>query len=430
MRLSPLAVLLIIAGCASAPTAPADPEAAYVEANAREIALESEGFEDLAFLRPLLADKRVVQLGENTHGVREYSQAKARIVQFLHQELGFTVLALESPVYQCDAANRDAGEASARLTLANCAYGVWQTEEMMPLFEYLRTTQSRGRLPLRLAGFDTQPIGRNKAGRSRFLADLATEAGAVAAADAFALDSLFLDVYGRGSRRRRAYFRTDDGTALAARYDRLAATLGPDGPVARALPGDDRVVVARQTARSMAAYVRQQAAPSMQAYVEHRDGGMADNLAALLDEQYPDERVVVWGHNFHLRHDNLAIPPDTSSFPGVAARTAGSWVRERYGDAVYTVGVYAYQGQSANNGGEAFDIPPAPPGSVEARLYRSSAEALFLDLSQAPRGAATAWIDEPTVARFDGAVTLSLVPRDQYDALLVVGIASPRRPLD
>ena len=427
MRISLLALALLL-GCASAPSAPADPEAAWIDANAQPIALEAEDFADLEFLRPLLADTRIVQLGENTHGVREYSQVKARIVQFLHQELGFTVLAMESPVYQCDAANRDAGEASARLTLANCAYGVWQTEEVMPLFEYLHATRQSDR-PLQLAGFDTQPIGRNKDGRPRFLADVVAEVGSVAAAEAFALDSLFLDVYGRGSQARRAYFRTDDGTALAARYDELATAFAPDGPVARALPGNDRVVVARQTARSMAAYIRQQAAPSIREYVEHRDGGMADNLAAILDEQYPDERVVVWGHNFHLRHDNLAISPDTSSFPGVAARTAGSWVRERYGDAVYTVGVYAAQGQSANNSGEAFDIQPPAPGSVEARLHRPSADALFLDLSRAPRGMATVWIDRPTVARFDGTVSLNLVPRDQYDALLVISTASPRRPL-
>lgn len=135
----------------------------------------------------------------------------------------------------------------------------------------------------------------------------------------------------------------------------------------------------------MATYIRQQSAPNTREYVERRDEGMAENLTFLLDEMYPDRKVIVWGHNFHIRHDNLAIPPDTSIFPDVAARTMGSWVHLRYGDAIYTVGLYAHRGQAAGNSGNVFDIEPPAPGSLEDLLHRVGAEALFVDLCRPPR---------------------------------------------
>lgn len=44
-------------------------------------------FKDLQMLKPLLHDKRIVFLGESSHGVGEFNLAKTRLVQFLHQEM-------------------------------------------------------------------------------------------------------------------------------------------------------------------------------------------------------------------------------------------------------------------------------------------------------------------------------------------------------
>jgi erythromycin esterase len=179
----------------------------------------------------------------------------------------------------------------------------------------------------------------------------------------------------------------------------------------------------------MAWYVRQQSAPTTREYIERRDEGMAENLAFLLDTLYPNRRVIVWGHNYHLRHDNLAIPPDTARFPDVAARTMGSWIHERYGDSVFTVGLYAYQGTAADNSGEIYRIAPAQAGSLEALLHEIGAGALFLDLSRAPRAPETAWMDERITARYNGTTPLSMVLRHQYDAIVFVDSVSPRAML-
>lgn len=198
-----LLMLVCLAACSSAGSSSrreqTEPRAAWLRSHAHPVALEGERFDDLEFLRPLLEGKRVVQLGENSHGVRESNLVKARIVRFLHQELGYDVIAFESALYQCYDANLAAAEAPARTTLLSCAFGVWHTEELLPLFEYIRETRQGGR-PLRLAGIDVQPIGSNKDDRPRFLSGIVARVDSAYATEVRALDSAFLEVYGRGAR--------------------------------------------------------------------------------------------------------------------------------------------------------------------------------------------------------------------------------------
>ena len=426
-----LLVLVPLHGCTTSDDQTLGGEEAWFQQHAHPLVLEAEHFEDLAFLKPLLEGKRIVQLGENSHGVREYNLLKSRIVRFLHQELGYEVLAFESALYQCYDANLTAAEAPAfsmtrTSTLAGCAFGVWHTEGVLPVFEYLRETQDSDH-PLRLTGFDVQPVGNNKADRPDFLSRVVAAIDTTYAADVFSLDSLFLAVYAQGGQARRAYFREESGQRMAEGYDHLASFLAENkDAIEAAATKQEQVLVARQVAASMAAYIRQQAAPTTKAMFEGRDQGMAENLIFLLEKLYPDQKVIVWGHNFHLRHDNLAIPPDTAMYPDVPVRTMGSWIHERYGEAVYTVGLYAYQGQAANNRGNAFDIEPASRESLEGLLHEVGEEVLFIDLSQAGSAREMPWKGAPTTARYNGTNALRMVLRDQYDALLFVDEVSPR----
>ena len=51
-----------------------------------------QDFSDLEPLKAVLADKRIVLLGERTHGDGAAFLAKTRLIKFLHQEMGFDVL--------------------------------------------------------------------------------------------------------------------------------------------------------------------------------------------------------------------------------------------------------------------------------------------------------------------------------------------------
>jgi erythromycin esterase len=58
-------------------------------------------FSDLEGLKPILPGVQVVMLGEPSHGDGTTFSAKIRLIKFLHQEMGFDVLAFESGFYDC-----------------------------------------------------------------------------------------------------------------------------------------------------------------------------------------------------------------------------------------------------------------------------------------------------------------------------------------
>lgn len=109
-------------------------------------------------LKPLLHDKRIVFLGESSHGVAEFNLAKTRIIQFLHQERGYNVLAFESGMGNVMNAQGQIDKQAAQQTMKDAIFGVWWTKETLPLFEYAKTTQQTDQ-PLALAGFDIQQQG-------------------------------------------------------------------------------------------------------------------------------------------------------------------------------------------------------------------------------------------------------------------------------
>src|SRR5688572_17431025 len=117
--------------------------------------VEGDTFADLQFFKSILKDRRIVQLGESGHGVAEFNHAKVRLIKFLHQQMGFDVMAFESGLFECYQANRTAAVNAAAATMRGCIFGVWHTDEVVPLFEYIKSTWNTDR-PLLLAGFDTQ----------------------------------------------------------------------------------------------------------------------------------------------------------------------------------------------------------------------------------------------------------------------------------
>jgi hypothetical protein len=141
------------------PALPAVPAewATWIQANHFPIRSTSTdtNFDDLQFLKGVMGNRRLVQLGESGHGVAEFDSGKVRLIQFLHQEMGFDVIAFESGLYECFRADEQVGELVADSLMRHCINEVWPAEETLPLFDYIKAARGTGR-PLSLAGFDTQ----------------------------------------------------------------------------------------------------------------------------------------------------------------------------------------------------------------------------------------------------------------------------------
>lgn len=408
------------------PAAPAVDTAAasWVRANAHPIrSLGAVDVADLDFLQPLLAGKRVVQLGESGHGVREFDLAKVRVIKYLHEKLGYDVIAFESSLFACDRTGRRAATLTSMELMRGCIFGVWHTEEVLTLFDYIRETQQSDR-PLILTGFDVQTSSfAGDRGRPAFLRRMVGVLDSVYARRVYETDSVFFAAtrgpagpeYARRERARLEAFYDSLATWLRPREQELARAF-PDDPVAPAL--------ARQVAVSMGYFVRQLATGVGTAGIEIRDRGMADNVDFVLDELHPDSKVMVWAHNFHIQHRGFGSDesrPDSARGP----RTMGTWVAERHRPELYTIGLFMYRGSGAMNNRVVYQITPPAPGSLEAILHRAPWRYAFVDLARASAGPGTAWMSRPISARQWGTTPETIVPREEYDGILFVDTTWP-----
>lgn len=365
--------------------------------------LTSDDFSDLEFLKPLLAGRRVVQLGESSHGVAEFNWLKVRLVKFLHQEMGFDVIAFESSLVGCDVADGMIGKFPAIEVMRACIFSVWHSTETLGLFEYLEGVRAGGKR-ISLAGFDTQNSGSSRPEvTARFLKQVARVDGALAERIRVFEGRLAPKLEGEASAEMRAAYAS---AAEQLERDREALAKLEGRPL--------EVDLAIQQARSRIRYVDQLSGARGNATAV-RDEGMADNLDFLLRAMYPGRKVIVWAHNFHIAKESYS--------PG-SPRVMGTWVAQRRGAEVYTIGLYMGRGVGTLNNRSRYEIVAPPADSLEAIMASAGWRASFVDLSD-PATPADSWRRMPLRARDWGTTPSTLTPARTYDALIYIDTVTP-----
>lgn len=365
--------------------------------------LFSEDFSDLAFLGPLLGDRRIVQLGESSHGVAEFNWMKVRLIKFLHEKLGFDVIAFESSMTDCDVAGEAAAAESPEKTMRSCLFAIWHTDEVLALFDYVRKTQASSR-PLRVTGFDNQPSSGSGATSARFRTML--EIVDPAAVPALMQHEANLKKIDKDNAQAALAYYTGLLRTLEQHRARLLAHLG-DRP--------NRVDLAIQEARSRIAFVHMRMVPAAEGNGV-RDRAMADNLDFVLDELYPKQKVIVWAHNAHIAH----APEQAESW-----KPMGAWLAERRRSELYTLGLYMGRGAGAFNNRRIYGIQPPAADSFEALLANGGYKMSLIDFSRPQGQPDAAWLNSSLRARSWGVRAVQLVPAHHYDGVLYIDTVKP-----
>jgi erythromycin esterase len=423
------AALMTVPGLASAPAAESsDSLQAWFAVNAsavRSVDFQDEDFSDLQPLAAAIGTARVVQLGEPSHNAGTCFAAKARIIRFLHQHLGFDVLVWESGIYDvglAEAALRGGEEPSAaaqRGILRNWA----GSEECRPLFAYAQRSHATAR-PLVMAGFDsslTSPFANLAAELRQYVSGLprgALRGAAVSATEemiqAFAALTAYIEAFdviekaltgASGEVRKQAFGRWEQETGAKLRPNgamldrfkqaetRLAELLRVHDDEFARVAGARRSGFMRRVVGSLnarAANLYEQFGTDVPASSDgglaeqnRRDAHNAENLRWLIEQGYPGRKMVVWAHNAHIMNAYYEAPGwKTISLDPVAngMKPHGVFLADWLGRDLYTIGFTAYSGTDGFKGLSASPIPPARDGSVEARLRRLGRPYLFVDL--------------------------------------------------
>ncbi len=378
--------------------------------------LTSSNFTDLRALRPYLESRQIVALGESGHGVAEFNSAKVRLVRFLHEEMGFDVIAFESGFFECVSSNLRADSLAPEELMARSIFAVWRCEETLPLFAYIQETRKTDR-PLHLAGLDIQPSGGGSADRPSFLQEVVSHLDAGYGRRVRSMDSTLVAEMGRGWTSFQQYASREEA-ALTSGYDSLysfltshEAELRPGYPGQEILP-----TVAAQTAWCSRKLIQMVLAVDEDPW-EIRDAAMYTNLGVLQGRIYPGSRLILWAHNAHVRRLNATV---------MLRFGMGDLIARYWADRYYVIGLYMLRGRAAFNDRTVYEIGPIQDRSLESIVYQARRKYVFVDVRGQPAVAGNSWMtDENVTAREWGLYDVPMELRSQYDGLLVIDTVRP-----
>jgi len=147
-----------------------------------------------------------------------------------------------------------------------------------------------------------------------------------------------------------------------------------------------------------------------------RDSMMAANVMWFL-KRHPNEKVILSAHNFHVAKYNAE------------EEVMGAFLRQQLGDQMYSVGVFAGQGEYANNSRQPEPIEqPETVDDIRSIILSQSTHTAFLDISDIPqKSVENSWLFEeilvPGFVNLVGGDRLSL--RKSFDGLLLLNRVAP-----
>jgi erythromycin esterase len=391
-RLAAPALVLLLGACDSPSQPGPEPEpepqeaaaVAWLRTNAhpiRSLDVTDRDFSDLQPLKAAIGDARVVMLGEESHGDGTTFLAKARLVAFLHQEMGFDVLAWESGLWDVAQAWRQVQAGEEVLEASKRAiYPLWtRSEQVLPTIDYVASTVGTAR-PLEMAGVDNQFSGTVSLDSMHILTEtFARRIGSAVPDDAewpAARETLRELASG-------LHYATKPAAAEQARLLRLLAALATD---AAGRPAADREArFWRQALASVDAHARATwAMPAHQSTVagqEARDAQMGRNLVWLANVWYPGRKIIVWAASAHIARDvsELRLQSGVQPYRISWSVRMGGQAHTVLGDDIYTLGFTAGMGTHAPYHLTPTNLEPPLTESMEAYFTAAGLRNAFVD---------------------------------------------------
>lgn len=372
-------LLCTVAGLLLCATAFGQDIRSYVTANTARVATldaTSDDYSDLAAVGQAIGDARVVMLGEQDHGDGPAFQAKTRLVKYLHERKGFTVLAFESDFYGLTTGWDQLAKQpdSIRHFLRHNIFPLWsRSADCRYLFEQYIPQSFQTANPLQMTGFDSQLY--HDYSYLHLRKDL----------DSYLVSSGIASKFPSPSEYQQFLAAVQALTAEARMPGAFSASTRK--ALQKGLEkGLQLVSEAQLAARDTSAWPRVIA--SLQSRIARnypllaRDKAMADNLKFLMTTRYKDAKVIVWAHNAHIMRYTDQQPSKGWAFDVIMHHKMGAhFVKDpQWAKQTYVLGFASYQGTAGRLGEASYQVQAPDKNGLENWVPTSIAYG-FLDFT-------------------------------------------------
>ena len=381
-------------------------ELEWLKANTSE--LKTENGYDFSPIKAAIGNKRIIALGESTHGSGTYYTIKSELVKYLHDEMGFEVLAMESGLGDASLAYESIDNLSGEELRDLSVFGNFRAKEANPLFDYIKS-QSNTKRPLNYVGYDTQASSEFMFGwLKEILIDYDRELS----------DSLSTRM--RSYQRAYGYGNNQDSVNYLKHRDIFVNT---SNTVKRYLEENKEAIISKHELNDKTFNIFIRSLNMFEAsynlsYTERwkghalRDSLMAENLEWLLSDVYPNKKFIVWAHNGHVEKGQS----EDGYF-----KMMGHYLKEKYSDDYYAIGLFAYSGEVYQFWTKkTIPIEHIDSSFIEHRLISSGKHTPFLDFCHLPKTSNNAWaFDTIHACEIKNGGTVNFIPTKRFDAAIV-----------
>ncbi len=317
-----------------------------------QVAAYNKNFEGFDQIKKEIGDAEIVMLGEQSHGEATTFETKIKLIKYLHEEMGFEVVAFETSFYAGHKAWSMIQEGhDVRDALGKSIFPLWSAiEEFKPFVTYMEQ-RLQEKQQLMIAGFDNQLLQKLDADHlvKELTAYINTFQDVAVYQNQLAdLETFFS--YARHNKIKK--FKKKKALASITFLEELETVISTHH--------SDESAFWLQTIKNLSLLIA-----DLKLGTEHRDRQMANNLV-WLKEKYPNKKIICWGATSHFLYNSSQIRMKSKALQILANHykkhdMMGNYIKEKYGDKVYTIGFTAYEGQYGET----------PPRTIDAPLKNS-----------------------------------------------------------
>ena len=357
-------------------------------------------------------DKRVIALGEATHGNKEFQQLKLDVFKVLVEKNNVRAFALEGDFGGCEVVNRyiHGGEGTAEEAAAAIGFAIYRTDEMANLITWMREYNETAKpdQDLRFYGFDMQRVEHSY----EFLLEEAHKLQV----DTTDLEKLLGE---------DGYSETFDADQIGEVYTALERSI-------KTSASEEDATFALHLIDCLKQNIELDKLVNSSDYSGIRDGFMAKNAMWVLAQEQArgNNCIFISAHNGHIEQKGTYGPDQ---------KVMGSLLADELGEAYYAIGTDFFEAEvNLPKGDQRMTHTFYSYDPLAKAAATSGLETCWLDFSRIPETVELAnYINEPIMMGSVGEYFSPLMyvlpqtyrvkrePIEPYDSMILVSHAHP-----